>query len=158
METWMMVIGEPLMRTGKTRVFGSGKNPVNFVSTADVVNAVEAAVFDSSLRQTVVEVGGPEDLTWTEFTRIVQEGTKRPGKVTRVPLPMLRAMSILMGPVNPTMARQVRAAVVMDTRDMTMKGMADPSAVQRMGRLRLADVVRRDYVEMRTADPVVGKR
>ncbi len=158
METWMMVIGEPLIGTGKTRIFGSGRNPVNFVSTADVAEAVEAAVFDSSLRQTVVEVSGPEDLSWTDFIRIVQEGTNRSGKVVRVPLPMLRVMSVVMAPVNPTMARQVKAAVVMDTRDMTLKGRADPSAVQRVGGLRLADVVRRDYAEVSSADPVVGKR
>jgi len=157
METWMMVIGEPLIRTGKTRVFGSGGNPVNFVSAADVADAVEAAVFDPSLRQSVVEVGGPEDLNWTDFTRIVQEVAGRSGKVSRVPRPMLRAMSVLLGPVNPILARQVKAAVVMDTRDMTLNGLADPNAVRRIGRLRLADVVRRDYAEAAAPAPALGK-
>jgi len=157
METWMMVVGEPLIRTGKTRIFGSGQNPVNFVSAADVAEVVETAIFDPSLQKTVVEVGGPEDLSFADFTRIVQEVAGRPGKVARVPRPVLRAMSVLIRLFNPTMARQVKAALVMESRDMTMKGNADPSSAGRTGRLRLADVIRRDQVGVAAAEPVPGR-
>ena len=36
METWAKLIGEPLVKTGRTRIFGRGKNPINFVSAYDV--------------------------------------------------------------------------------------------------------------------------
>lgn len=35
METWGKLIGEPLLRTGKTPIFGRGHNPINFVSAHD---------------------------------------------------------------------------------------------------------------------------
>jgi hypothetical protein len=41
-----------------------------------------------------------------------------------VPLPLLRAMSLLAHPVAPVFARQARAAVVMNTTDMTTDGAA----------------------------------
>lgn len=153
METWMTVVGEPLVRTGKTRIFGTGQNPINFVSASDVAEVVATAVFDPLLRKQVVEVVGPEDLSFVDFTRIIQEVVGRPGKVARVPRAALRTMSVVMTPVNPTLTRQARAALVMDSRDMSVKATADPGAVRRVGSLRLADVVRRDQVEAPAAEP-----
>ena len=36
LETWLEIVGAPLVATGSTRVFGRGRNPVNFVSADDV--------------------------------------------------------------------------------------------------------------------------
>lgn len=41
------------------------------------------------------------------------------GKVSHVPRPVMRAMSIVMRPVNPSLAGLITAGLVMDTRDMT---------------------------------------
>ena len=43
METWAKLIGEPLVKTGKTRIFGRGVNPINFVSASDVAQFVASA-------------------------------------------------------------------------------------------------------------------
>ena len=39
METWAGLVGEPLVETGKTRIFGRGGNPINFVSADDVARS-----------------------------------------------------------------------------------------------------------------------
>jgi hypothetical protein len=69
------------------------------------------------------------------------------GKKSHVPLPMMRLMSVLMRPVNPTLARQAQAGVVMDTHDFSF----DPSETSRrypsISLTSLAEVVRRDYVD-----------
>ena len=44
--------------------------------------------------------------------------TTRSGHGELVPLPMMRLMSVLMRPVNATLARQIQAGVTMDTEDM----------------------------------------
>jgi hypothetical protein len=53
---------------------------------------------------------------------------------------------VLMRPVNPTLARQIHAGVVMDTQDFSF----DPSETERrypsIPLTSLAEVVRRDYV------------
>ena len=46
METWAKLVGEPLIKTGKTRIFGRGDNPINFVSVYDVARFVARAVVD----------------------------------------------------------------------------------------------------------------
>jgi uncharacterized protein YbjT (DUF2867 family) len=50
LETWLMLVCEPLLKTGKTVIFGRGDNPINFVSVHDVAHVVELAVSDPSLR------------------------------------------------------------------------------------------------------------
>lgn len=144
METWLGVLGAPLLRTGTTRVFGRGANPINFVSADDVARLVDLAVVDPTMRGVTVEAAGPENLTMVGVVETFETVTGAHGKVSHVPLPMMRVMSALMTPFNPSMAGIMKAAVVMDTRDMTF----DRSPAQSGNRLpvtSLADVVAREY-------------
>ena len=103
---------------------GPGRNPISFVSARDVAAVVDLAVHDPSLRGQVLEVAGPERLTFTQLADRLVAATGRPGRVRHIPLPMLRAMSVLARPVVPVFARQAQAAVVMNTTDMTADGAA----------------------------------
>jgi len=118
-ETWLEIVGRPLVTTGSTRVFGRGRNPINFVSADDVARIVELAVVEPTLRAATLDVSGPENLTFDGFVEVVREATGVTGTVNHVPLPMLRLMSIALRPFKPVIAGQIAAAVVMDTRDMT---------------------------------------
>ncbi len=139
------LIGEPLLKTGKTRIFGRGNNPINFVSVHDVARFVELAVVDPALRGELVEVGGPENLTMRQVAQTFGTVSGRAAKTTHVPLPMMRLASVLLRPVNPRLAGQIRAGIVMNTHDMTF----DPSETVRrypsIPHTSLAEVVRRDY-------------
>ena len=119
-ETWLEIVGRPLVETGRTRVFGRGRNPINFVSAADVARVVDLAVVDPDLRGATVDVPGPENLSFEGFVAVVRQVTGADGPVSHVPLTMLRVLSIALRPIKPLMAGQVAAAVVMDTRDMTV--------------------------------------
>jgi nucleoside-diphosphate-sugar epimerase len=138
-------MGKPLLETGRTRIFGRGNNPINFVSAQDVARFIELAVVDPIMRGELVEVSGPENLSMNKFAKAFEAVTGKAGKVSHVPLPMMRLMAVLMRPVNPTLARQVQAGVVMDTHDMSF----DPSDTDRRNPsiplTSLAEVVRRDY-------------
>jgi uncharacterized protein YbjT (DUF2867 family) len=93
--------------------------PINFVSAHDVAALVDLAVHDPTLRGQVLEVAGPENLTFTELAERLIAASGQPGRIRHIPLPVLRAMSVLARPVSPTFARQAQAAVVMNTTDMT---------------------------------------
>ncbi|HKF17315.1 MAG TPA: SDR family oxidoreductase [Candidatus Dormibacteraeota bacterium] len=144
MEFWAALIGAPLVNTGRTRIFGRGRNPINFVSVADAARMVEQAVVDPSVRGETIEIGGPENLTLLQVAEIFERVTGKTGKKSHVPLPMMRLMSIAMKPVNPTMARQIQAGVVMDTADMTWD-LARNRQYRPEELVTLAEVVRRDY-------------
>src|SRR5215217_1406193 len=120
METWATLIGQPLLKSGKTRIFGRGNNPINFVSAHDVARFVELAVVDPAMQDEVVEVGGPENLSLERVAQTFEAVTGKKAKASHVPLPMMRLMSVIMRPVNPTLARQIHAGVVMDTHDFSI--------------------------------------
>lgn len=145
METWVQLVGKPLVETGRTRIFGHGHNRINFVAADDVARFVELAVVDPALRGQVVEVGGPENLTMRQVAQTFQAVTGKNGTVRHVPLPVMRAMAVLLRPVNATIARQIQAGVVMDTRDLTF----DPAETTRrypaIVPTPLAEVVARDF-------------
>src|SRR5215204_175984 len=146
METWATLIGQPLLKSGKTRIFGRGNNPINFVSAHDVARFVELAVVDPAMRGELVEVGGPENLSMNQFAQTFETVTEKAGKVSHVPLPMMRLMSVLMRPVNPTLARQIQAGVVMDTHDFSFDSSETSRRYRSVPLTSLADVGRRDYV------------
>jgi uncharacterized protein YbjT (DUF2867 family) len=146
METWGTLIGEPLLETGRTRIFGRGNNPINFVSAHDVARYVELAVVDLTMRGEVVEVGGPENLSMEQVAQTFEAVTGKEGKASHVPLPMMRLMSVIMRLVNPTLARQIQAGVVMDTYDFSFDPSETIRRYQSMPSTSLAEVVRRDYV------------
>src|SRR6266542_2910007 len=126
LETWIGVTGAKLAGKGQALVFGPGRNPVNFVAAEDVAVAVDLAIHDRSLRGQSVDVAGPENLTFTQIADQLIAAGGRPGRTRHIPLPMLRAMSVLARPAAPSFARQAQAAVMMNTADMTV----DVSAIR----------------------------
>jgi uncharacterized protein YbjT (DUF2867 family) len=118
MEFWAKLVGQPLIDTGHTQVFGRGSNPINFVSVDDVAMAVEMAVVNPAMRGVELDVGGPENLTMNQVVEIFESARGKKGKVSHVPLAAMRMMSILMRPINPALARKIQAGIVMDTNDI----------------------------------------
>jgi uncharacterized protein YbjT (DUF2867 family) len=119
-ETWAMILGEPLAARGRGLVFGRGVNPINFVSVGAVAALLERAVLDTSLQSRTLEIGGPDNLTLGEFVALLAERMGiAGGEMRHVPLPVLRAMAVLLRPVAPAFAAKAAAAVAMDTLDMT---------------------------------------
>ena len=118
MDLWAQLIGQPILEQGKTTIFGRGNNPVNFVAVEDVARFVCIALEDSRARNQVIEVGGPENMTLNQVAETFERTSGRQAKKRHVPLPMMRAMSILMQPVNPALSRQIRAGIYMDTANL----------------------------------------
>src|SRR5712691_7356774 len=67
MELWAQLIGQPIVEQGKTTIFGRGNNPINFVSVEDVTRFVCIALEESRVCNRVIEVGGPENLTFNQL-------------------------------------------------------------------------------------------
>lgn len=142
-EFWATLVGKPLIDKGRTQVFGRGNNPINFVSVDDVAKAVEMAVIAPGMRGVDLEVGGPENLTMNQVVEIFERVSGRKGKVSHLPRPMMRVMSVVMRPVKPAMARIVQAAIVMDTNDiMAWEPPADAKLYPWLPQTKLIDVVR----------------
>lgn len=153
MELWCELLGRPLLTKGKTQVFGHGDNPINWVSAADVARFAELSVVDPDMRGRVIEVGGPENLTMNEFVDEFRSETSSSGKVGHIPPAAMRVMAVLMKPINPSMARQVQAGIVMDTRPQAFDASTTRGRYPSIPVTNLAEVVRRDFAGSRSAIP-----
>ena len=145
MELWCELLGRPLLEKGKTQVFGHGDNPINWVSATDVARFVELSVVDPEMRGRVIELGGPENLTMNEFVEVFRSQTSSEGKVDHIPPAAMRVMAVLMKPINPRMARQVQAGIVMDTRPQAFDASETRGRYPSIPVASLAEVVRRDF-------------
>lgn len=145
METWAEVLCRPLLEKGKTRVFGNGRNPINWVSVFDVAHFIERAVVERDMRGEVLDIGGPQDLSMLEFVDVFQRGTGVAGTVGRVPPLAMRLTAMAMRPVRPAIARQIRAGIVMDTEPMAFDASAVRSRYPSIANTELIEVVRRDF-------------
>jgi uncharacterized protein YbjT (DUF2867 family) len=143
MELWAKILGDPLIATGKTVIFGRGTNPINFVSVRDVAQFIELAAVEPAMRGVMVDAGG-ENVSFTEFVDTIKREGGRQGTVRHVPLPMMRVASVVMRAINPVLARQIQGGVVMDTTDMTFSG-ADRARYPAISVTALADVVRQSF-------------
>ncbi len=107
---------------------GPGDNPINFVSATDVAALLGHTVARPSLRGEVLPLGGPANLTFNQFAVTLQQTTGRRGTIRHLPRPALRLMAHAAAPLKPALARQARAALTMDTTDMTF----DPAPTRRL--------------------------
>jgi uncharacterized protein YbjT (DUF2867 family) len=109
LELWAELVGKGI-------VFGRGQNPINFVSVHDVAEVVVKAVLDPGSRGRVIDVIGPQCVTFNELAAALRKVSGQPTRVRHVPRWLLR----ILAPLN----RQPRAALVMDTADMTYPSLA----------------------------------
>lgn len=145
METWARLLGEPLLKTGQTMIFGPGTQPINFVSADDVARLVDLAVVDPALQGQTIPIGGPENLSFNRLVEIFEQTTGTSGPKKHLPLPIMRVVSVLMRPFNPVLARHSRAGVIMNTREIPINTSETMRRYPSITQTRFEDVVRREY-------------
>ena len=118
-EFWLDLLEQTAGASGRPIIFGRGANPINFVSVSDVAALAERVVVDPSARGATFEIGGPQNVSFNELVARLQHASGRTAPPRHVPRTILRALAAVLGPVQPNRARQLRAAIVMDTRDLS---------------------------------------
>jgi uncharacterized protein YbjT (DUF2867 family) len=120
MEFWAGLIGQPILEKGRAVIFGRGVNPINFVSADDVARLVVTMLDDAGPRNQTIRFGGPENLSLLQVAETFERVYGIKAKRSHVPLPVMKVMSVLLRPFNPTVSRQIATGVYMDTADMTL--------------------------------------
>ena len=115
MEIWAMIVGEPVLKTGATRIFGRGTNRINFVAIDDVADIAVRTLDRPDAINTEVDVFGPENLSLLEVVAVFERIKGAPARKRHLPAPMLRMMSSLVNRFNPVFGRQVAAGALMAT-------------------------------------------
>jgi NADH dehydrogenase len=118
-EFWLELLDQTAGALGRPVIFGRGANPINFVSVSDVAALVERTVVDPSARGATFEIGGPQNVSFNELAAGLQRASGRTAPPRHVPRAALRLLAGALGLVQPNRARQIRAAIAMDTMDLT---------------------------------------
>lgn len=141
LELWIELLEQTAARSGRPVVFGRGDNAINFVSVNDVAAVVERATIDPTTRGEILEIGGPDNLTFNELARAVQTAAGRTSPARHVPPTMLRLMAATIGRVKPQVGRHARAALAMDCVDLTFDAEPIRRAYPELPTTSLADLV-----------------
>jgi uncharacterized protein YbjT (DUF2867 family) len=141
LELWVDLMRTSAGPSNRPLVFGRGQNPINFVSVRDVAALVERAVVDSTTRGLTFEIGGPEDLTLDDLARLATAGRGGAAELRHVPPAALRAIALTVGRVRPELGRQARAALAMDSENMTFDDAVARSRFSDLPRTSPAEVL-----------------
>jgi NADH dehydrogenase len=131
LETWTGIIGAHVADRRQAVVFGRGENPIDFVPVADVADAITAAIGEHPRRNREVDVTGGACRTFTGLADDAVASSPTGARIRHIPLGMLRMLAHAAKPFSPAFARQARAAVVMNTTDMTANRAPAPTPAGR---------------------------
>jgi uncharacterized protein YbjT (DUF2867 family) len=91
MEIWFSAaVGfDPL--NGKVNICGTGTNPVAYISFKDVAKFAVESAYNPSLRNEVLELGGPQNLSQWDAVRIFEEVLYKKIEVQHIPVDAIQA-------------------------------------------------------------------
>jgi len=86
-------------------VFGTGKRVVNVIAMNDVASFVLAILANQAVKNEVVDIGGPSELTFIEFAASIQRAMGVAEKRKHVPAPVLAIARLAARPFHEVAAR-----------------------------------------------------
>jgi uncharacterized protein YbjT (DUF2867 family) len=130
------LLGKALLERGSTRIYGSGRNPINFISARDVAAFAVMALNDQMASDEIMEIGGPSNFSKREIAETYLRLSGRTGKVHSVPTALMRLMCPIVRPFNPVLSRLLAMSIWNDTSDQTF----DAEALAKNYQVRLTHV------------------
>jgi uncharacterized protein YbjT (DUF2867 family) len=120
MDVWAVLVGEPILKNGRTKVFGRGANPISFIAASDVAHFGSLALRLPELAGETIELGGPEALTMNEVAVVFARFCGRSPQITHVAPAAMHLMAGVTGTMRPAFSRQVQTSIMMDTEPMVV--------------------------------------
>jgi NADH dehydrogenase len=120
-------IGKSVLKGGTAVVLGRGERPMNFVAVRDVAAFAVMAITTPDLRDTTIEIGGPDNLSRNEVAALYARLSGRPLRVRHIPIAAVRVLGSLIGAVHPGIGGVMHASVVFEEIDQSF----DPSETLR---------------------------
>lgn len=94
MESWLTPAVGFDAANAKAQIYGTGKNPISWISFKDVAQFAVESLDNSAARNAVLELGGPETLSPLQVVRIFEEVSGKPFEVQHVPVEGIAAQQM----------------------------------------------------------------
>ena len=106
MDVWVGVLfGDVQQPKRVATIFGSGDRVANYIAVNDVASFVLAVLSDATVRNEVIDIGGPSEMSFVEFAKRVQRAMAVPEKRNHVPAAVLGVARHVVRPFNEVAAR-----------------------------------------------------
>jgi uncharacterized protein YbjT (DUF2867 family) len=106
METWVETLIGGAIRQGKpVMLFGDGNTRANFISVDDVAEFSLQILDDPTIRNELIDVGGPTTCSFSDVTSIIERRLGVKAKRRHLPKVVLRTGSIALRPFNEMASR-----------------------------------------------------
>ena len=117
METQHEVLGGMILKKNRAFLFGRGVGRGNFVSVVDMARFLVWSLQDERLRNCLVTVGGPQNLSQNQLVEIYERVCGLTVKRSYLPVPLLKALKILVGTFHPVARRMLTMGISIATTD-----------------------------------------
>lgn len=107
----LILIGEPLRKSGKVQFLGTGSRPINWISAEDVADYMVESADDPDRTHTVKSIAGPEVLSRIQMLEIFERTLNKKAKRSHLPLSVLKMMRVLFRPINPALSYLFEVAI-----------------------------------------------
>jgi len=114
------LLGESILKKGKTVILGKGKNPANFIAVNDIVQAMNEIIGNEKYYNRCVNIAGPENISRNQIAQLYGRHLGITPKVTHLPVAMLKVLSVVIKPFHPGIARIMKLSAFNDKADTTM--------------------------------------
>lgn len=121
MDTWVGLLGKPILAQQAVTLYGRGDNPLCLVAADDVAALTVMALKGPAARNQTLTIGGPERHTLRQVVACFERLLDHPIHVRAIPRPVLRLSALGIRPFNPVLSRQAMMAWLVDTRDQTVE-------------------------------------
>lgn len=106
MDIWVNELLAPKMRASKTAmIFGDGETVANYIAVDDVADFVMAVLERQDIRNEVIEVGGPSDMSLNQMVSVIEKRLGITVKRRKIPIAMMRFLRPILKPFSETGAR-----------------------------------------------------
>ena len=146
------LLGKSILEKGKTMIFGSGTNPMNFVAAQDIAQLLTLVLADARARNRTIVIGGPTNPTKNEVAALYGRLAGLTPKVGHLPARLLGGLATLLGPFHPGISRIMRMGAIADTLNETL----NMNVTLRMFPLQLTSI--NTFVEQQVARHRHGKQ
>jgi uncharacterized protein YbjT (DUF2867 family) len=101
------ILAGGIRRNGVTPIFGDGTRVANYIAVEDVAAFAAAIVARPDIRNEIIEIGGPSDLSLNDLATLIERRLGARGRRKHIPVFVMRTFRPVIRIVNETVARMM---------------------------------------------------